>query len=219
MKPGKLNNKDIVSFLKGTRFSGGLFDTLKIRFRTYICPFTDLIEKVQPGDHVGDVGFGSGQFLLLVSRFANQPQRLFGIEISDRLINNAKTIFSGYNQIESHFETFDGRSFPAGLGSSDIIFLIDVLHHVPKKSQRQFIGDLCKLMKPGARLVLKDINGSSPFVLFNKMHDLIFASEIGNEMSMTNVRSLLEQKGMRIVEQYKQHLYVYPHFTLVAQKD
>ncbi len=218
MSQDKLHNKDIVSFLKETRFSGGLFDTLKVRYRTYICPFIDLIQKVQPGDRVGDVGCGSGQFLLLLSKFADQPQSLYGIEISKHLIENAKALFSGQQQIKSHFETFDGSHFPEELGQSDIIYLIDVLHHVPKKNQMQFISNLCKLMKPGARLVLKDINRASLLVLFNKMHDLVFAGEIGNEMSMNHARSLLEKNGMRIIEQYKRRMYVYPHYTLVAAK-
>ena len=29
---------------------------------------------------------------------------------------------------------------------------------------------------------IKDINKSSPLVYFNKLHDIIFAGEIGNEM-------------------------------------
>lgn len=218
MNQSKLRNTDIISFLKEAKFSAGLFDTLKIRYRTYICPFIDLIGKIKPGDRVGDVGCGSGQFLLLVSRFANQPESLFGIEIKERLINNARTLFSSHTSIKATFQTFDGSHFPEELAEMDIMFLIDVVHHVPVQYQESFIMNLCKLMKPGARLVLKDINASSPLVYFNKMHDMIFAGEIGHELKMEKARFLLETNGMEIIEQKKQRMYVYPHYTLVAQK-
>lgn len=219
MAPHQLQNRDIVSFLKETRFSGGFFDTLKIRYRTYICPFIDLIQKVKPGDKVGDVGCGSGQFLLLLSQFADNPKSLYGIEISQHLIANAHKLFSKNNRVKSEFETFDGIHFPGSLKDCDLIYLIDVLHHVPKENQKQFLTDLCTLMKPGARMVLKDINKSSPLVLFNKMHDLIFAGEIGNEWKMQDAKSLLEQNDMKILENYKRRMYVYPHYTIVAQKN
>lgn len=214
----ELQNKDIVEFLSKTEFSAGLFDTLKIRYRTYICPFINLIGKIKPGDKVADVGCGSGQFLLLVSRFADRPESLFGIEITERLIHNAKELFATQNQVPARFETFDGSHFPDELREMDVIFLIDVLHHVPLKHQQSFIKNLTEMMKPGARLILKDINASSPLVLFNKIHDLIFAGEIGNEMKMRNAIELLEKNGMVINEEEKRRMYVYPHYTIVAQK-
>ena len=67
-------------------------------------------------------------------------------------------------------------------------------------------------------MVLKDIDGSSPFVIFNKIHDLIFSGEIGNEISVSKALNLLKENGFDIVEQEKRLMYVYPHYTLVAQK-
>jgi 2-polyprenyl-3-methyl-5-hydroxy-6-metoxy-1,4-benzoquinol methylase len=172
---------------------------------------------VKPGETVGDVGCGSGQFLLLLSEFA-QPSRLFGIEINENLINNARKLFSSLSFKNYHFEQYDGSNFPKEIAAMDIIFLVDVLHHVPKKNQEKFIGDLINMMKPGARLVLKDINAASILVYFNKMHDLVFAGEIGNEMSIESAKTLLTKNGLTIIEQDKRTMYVYPHYTIVAKK-
>jgi len=73
-------------------------------------------------------------------------------------------------------------------------------------------------MKPGARLILKDINAGSPLVYCNKLHDLIFAREIGNEMTFTNALELLKANGLTITEQTKRTMYVYPHYTIVGKK-
>ena len=74
------------------------------------------------------------------------------------------------------------------------------------------------MIKPGARLVLKDINAASPLVYVNKLHDLIFAREIGNEMTMDRASKLLQESGLQIIQEEKRTMYVYPHYTLVAKK-
>jgi SAM-dependent methyltransferase len=215
--PPKVTNPAIIHFLK-TKFKGaGFIDSLKIKYRSLICPFINLIEMVNPGDKVGDVGCGSGQFLLLLTEFA-KPSYLFGIEISKKLIDNANKLFSSLPDKAYNFTQYDGIHFPKELRGMDIIFLIDVLHHVPKNNQINFINDLVNSMKPGARLVLKDINGDSPLVYFNKMHDLLFAREISNEIGFEKAKSLLNGLGLTIIEQNKKTMYVYPHYTIVAKK-
>ncbi|HRD58624.1 MAG TPA: class I SAM-dependent methyltransferase [Ferruginibacter sp.] len=213
----KITNGAIIKFLKSKYKSTGFIDGLKIRYRSLICPFISLIEMVKPGDAVADVGCGSGQFMLLVSEFAD-PQSVYGIEISERLVSNAKTLFSTLPRGLYNFEQYDGQTFPARLAEVDIIYLVDVLHHVPFIEQKKFMNRLIAAMKPGAKLVLKDINANSLFVYFNKMHDFIFAGEIGNEIKMKAAIELLEENGLTIVKQEKRRMYVYPHYTIVAKK-
>lgn len=213
----KITNPAIVDFLKMNFPGSGFVDGLKIKYRSYICPFIQLLSFIKPGEKVGDIGCGSGQFLLLASHFA-KPASVYGIEIHDRLIQNAKALFARQTFTDHTFETFDGSHLPDKLGDMDVIFLIDVLHHVPKSFQEGFIQNICSLMKPGARLILKDIDQSNPLVLFNKMHDLIFAGEIGHELSMKKAENLLRTNGMNIIEEHKRTMYVYPHYTFVAEK-
>lgn len=213
----ELTNSAIIQFLKLKYQGAGFIDSLKIKYRSLICPFTELIAMVQPGEKVGDVGCGSGQFLLLVSQFA-RPSAVYGIEISKTLISNAQSLFSTVSNCDHSFEEYNGTVFPERLSELDLIFLIDVFHHVPKNNQERFIYDLAKSMKVGSRLVFKDINAASPLVYINKMHDLIFAGEIGNETSFEMAKSLLTKNGLRIIQQEKRTMYVYPHYTIVAEK-
>jgi 2-polyprenyl-3-methyl-5-hydroxy-6-metoxy-1,4-benzoquinol methylase len=104
------------------------------------------------------------------------------------------------------------------LNQLDIVFLIDVLHHVPKKMHRVFIKNLSASLKPGCRLILKDINAVNPLVYVNKLHDIIFAGEIGNEISMQEANDLLQENGFEIIRQYKKTMYVYPHYTIIAKR-
>ena len=213
----EFKNKKIIDYLRSNYKATGFLDSLKIKYRSLICPFVPLIKLVNDNDKVGDVGCGSGQFLLLVNEFA-KPSFVYGIEINQRLVDNAKNLFSNLPNKNFNFSEYNGKNFPAELGDMDIIFLVDVLHHVPKKNQENFIMDLISAMKLGAKLILKDINANSPLVYFNKLHDLIFAREIGNEMSIDNAILLLKKNGLKIIEQEKRIMYVYPHYTIVAQK-
>lgn len=211
------SNAMILDFLKKSYPGTGFIDSLKIKYRPLICPFADIISLAKPGDKVGDVGCGSGQFLLLMSHFA-QPSQVYGIEISEKLINNANQLFAKQPFRSFAFSTYDGVHFPPGLREMDILYLIDVLHHVPKPNQENFIKDLAAIMKPGARLVLKDIDGGSGLVMFNKMHDMVFAGEIGNEISFKKAKEWLTAAGLKIISENKKRMYVYPHYTIVAEK-
>ena len=213
----ELTNATIIRFLKDKINGVGFVDSLKIKYRSLISPFIDLIEMVEHGEKVGDVGCGSGQFLLLLNKFAN-PSYLYGIEISNTLIDNANRLFCALPKDSYDFEKYDGNIFPPKLAEMDVIFLIDVFHHIPTKGRKKFIQDLIKLMKPGCRLIFKDIDAGNLLVYFNKLHDMIFAKEIGNEISFEKAKSLLSENGLQIIEQEKRTIYVYPHYTIVAKK-
>lgn len=212
-----LTTRDLLNFLKSIEFKSGLIDRLKVYYRPLVCPFTDLIRLVKDGESVGDIGCGSGQFCLLLAQFAN-PASVYGIEINERLVENAIQLFEKHSKVPYHFEKFDGSNFPDKISELDVLFLNDVLHHVPKNMQEQFIASLIAKMKPGARLIIKDINGESLFVYFNKLHDLVFAGEIGNELPFKTTQSLLLRNNTSILQFNKKRMYVYPHYTIVAKK-
>jgi SAM-dependent methyltransferase len=212
-----LSNKDLLKYLKSLDFQAGFVDRLKVYYRPLVCPFVELINLVKEGEKVGDIGCGSGQFGLLLAHFA-KPSFVFGIEISERLVNNARQLFEKYAATAYQFEVFDGVIFPDKIKELDVIFLNDVLHHVPPAAQQRFVNDLIAKMKSGARLILKDINGGSILVYCNKMHDMLFAGEVGHELPWRKAQSWLEQNNLAIKEITKKRMYVYPHYTIVAQK-
>jgi cyclopropane fatty-acyl-phospholipid synthase-like methyltransferase len=212
-----MSTSQLVEFLKKQTVKASFTDQLKITYRPYICPFNKILAFIEPGDAVADIGCGSGQLALLMAEFT-KPSRLVGIEISQTLVNNASILLSQYTHLKTEFSVFDGKTFPASIHQCHKYFMVDVLHHVPKQSQVTFLTQLYALMPVGSKLILKDINAASPFVYFNKLHDLIFAHEIGNEVSVQKAINILTEIGFTIESQTTQQLYVYPHYTIVAKK-
>jgi cyclopropane fatty-acyl-phospholipid synthase-like methyltransferase len=212
-----MTTSELVAFLKKQNVNASFTDKLKITYRPYICPFDKILSLIKLGDSVVDIGCGSGQLALLMAEFT-QAGKITGIEISETLISNARTLLAKYESVPHHFEVFDGSTFPEIIKNGSIYFMVDVLHHVPKNVQISFLEKLYALMPSGSRLVLKDINGASPFVFFNKLHDLVFAREVGNEFSLAKAKETLTNIGFSIEQFNTQQLYVYPHYTIVARK-
>ena len=84
--------------------------------------------------------------------------------------------------------------------------------------QRKFIDDLTVRLKKNATLVIKDINAESLLVYFNKLHDLLFAGEVRNEIKFQVISSWIKDNGLEILRTSKKKMYVYPHYTIVAKK-
>jgi 2-polyprenyl-3-methyl-5-hydroxy-6-metoxy-1,4-benzoquinol methylase len=211
---------DLVTFLKSTTVNSGFVDGLKVHYRPLICPFDDLVNYIRTKGtkRVFDVGCGSGQFAMLLAEFTH-VSTISGIEIDSRLVANANQLLSRYkNRVLTAFNKYDGKLLPDSIADHDVVFLIDVLHHVPKPMQTDFLKQLYMRMKPGSELIIKDINAGSAFVYFNKLHDLIFAREIGNEWSVEKVTAVCKEIGFQIESVTKRQLYVYPHYTVLLKK-
>lgn len=213
-----IKNSEIISFLRSRETKAGFVDSLKIRYRPLICPFPELLVQVKDGDRVGDVGCGSGQFLLLVNHFT-KPSSVSGVEITERLISNARELFAKEPAAVPHsFHVYNGSEIHDYIRASNVVFVIDVLHHVPVAQQQQFMKMLFDAVEPGTRVILKDINRASALVVFNKLHDLVFSGEIGNEKTFAEAEEMAAAAGFSVLSKFTKRTFVYPHYCLVLKK-
>jgi SAM-dependent methyltransferase len=203
--------------LKG--ISAGVTDTLKIRYRPYICPFDFIIKTASESESVFDIGCGNGQLIFLIDAFSGKKKYLKGIEISDKLVEQAIRIYKENPfHINIKFEKYDGKTLPDDMKEYDLVTMIDVLHHIPADLQEDILRQVFSKMKSGARFLLKDIDADSLLVFFNKAHDLILSGEIGKERSANRVKSILEKTGFRIINCFKQRTLWYPHYFILCEK-
>ncbi len=215
----EITDKRLIKLLKKRNFETGLLNQLKISYRPLICPFNMVLKQIEEKKSIFDIGCGSGQFLLILAEFM-KPSKLGGIEISSELVNNAKNILFAYNgSIPVDISTFDGESIPDNIYKYDIVTLLDVLHHVPREKQVSFLRQIVSRMKPGANLILKDINREFPMVWVNKIHDLMLSGEIGHEIHYKKVVSLLKDVKLEIISVEKTNKLWYPHYVIKAIKN
>ena len=207
---------DILRLLSKEGADASFVERLKIRYRPWTCPFEDVLALVDPGHAVFDVGCGSGMLLQMVAEYRD-PTRVAGIEITKSLVENARTLLSRYD-VPSDFQVYDGVAIPAAIAEYDTVLLVDVLHHVPPDGQDRFLSAIVGAMRPGARLVFKDIAADSVLVVFNKLHDRVFAGEFGNERRPDDVAGLLSSAGLQIDHRDRRTVAVYPHYSIVGTK-
>ena len=213
-----MTNSDIIKFLTSKTTNAGFVDKLKIKYRPIICPFIDLIGFAKDKKSVFDIGCGSGQFCALIAKYTN-VEKIMGIEINERLVNNANEVNQEFrDKKEIKFSVFDGKVIPDEIKEYEMVYMIDVFHHIPPSQQVSFMEQLQQKMKPGAMLIFKDIDGGSPLVVCNKMHDMVFAGEIGKEISFKKAKEMLSGAGFKIADSFKKTVFVYAHYFVICQK-
>ncbi len=209
---------EILNYLKTKSKDLSFIDKLKVVYRPLICPFDELLDFVEENDSVFDIGCGSGQFCALIGKFTSVND-IYGIEISEKLVQNAKKVTKEFGTNKKlQFKTFDGNTIPNLIENYSKIYLIDVLHHVPKNNQVAFLKEIYLKMSVGSKLIIKDIDADSMFVHFNKLHDLVFSKEIGNEIKMCDAKKLTEKIGFKVLDTYTKRMFVYPHYFLILEK-
>ncbi|PKQ66317.1 class I SAM-dependent methyltransferase [Raineya orbicola] len=213
----KLSNRYLVSLLRKQLPDTNFINKLKILYRPYVCPFKEILQLIPPESCLMDIGCGSGMFLMLVAELC-QPKKIAGIEISEELVKNARYLISCY-PIQSQIEKYDGSSIPDFIAEYNMITMIDVFHHIPTFQQETFIEQLFSKMSKGSQLLFKDIDASAfPWIYFNKIHDFIFAGEIGKEWTFQKTIDFFQKIGFKLKKTTRMRTFVYPHFLLWLEK-
>ena len=212
-----IKNKYIAYLSDKTR-DESFIDRLKIKFRPLIFPIELLLEQIKESDTIFDIGCGSGQFSLLAVHF-KKVKNVFGIEIKNDLVVNANNLFKKHtSNVDYKFIQYNGNTLPKEISISNKIFLNDVLHHIPQENQIDFLTEIYNEMDAEATFILKDINAESPLVYFNKLHDIIFAGEIGKELKFNEALKVLKEIGFEIIDTDRRNIAVYPHYTIICKK-
>jgi len=191
---------------------------LRAYLRRAVCPLPEIRRHVPMQSSVFDLGCGTGAILVDLIE-ARQVRRVGGSETSSSLLVMAQEVTSralGKSTVSGDFMI--SRVPPDCLSSYDCVILIDVLHHIPREEQPAYLRLLHQRMRPGSRLILKDINAGRISVFCNRLHDALFAGNGFQEITLDKARDLLSREGLTIIASFEiQHLW-YPHYFLIAEK-
>jgi cyclopropane fatty-acyl-phospholipid synthase-like methyltransferase len=82
----------------------------------------------------------------------------------------------------------------------DVVFLIDVMHHVPPEAQRSFLDRVISKVKSTGVLVYKDMCRRPWWrAQANRLHDLVIARESINYAPVATVENWAAAQGMRVI--------------------
>src|SRR3989337_2339175 len=204
---------DISNILVNAYPDFSFLSKLLIRFRPYICPFHELVKRVEKGSSVLEIGCGTGIMTILLAHLGKIKSGI-GIDVSQKSISiaqkaiypsSSKIVFKGISENES---------WPGGRFNT--IISIDVLHHIQKEKQRVFIKKLSQTCN-GGRVIFKDVS-PKPFwkAIASKMHDFLLSGEHICIRSEREVLQWLKEEGFFIKEFQRLDMLWYSHYLIVA---
>jgi len=187
--------------------------------RRVVCPLPEIRRHVPMQSSIFDLGCGTGAVLVDLIH-TRQVRSVGGSETSSSLLALAQEAASwalGKSAAPGDFMV--SKVPPDCLSSYDCVTLIDVLHHIPRAEQPAYLRLLHQRMRPGARLILKDINAGRISVFCNRLHDALFAGNGFQEISLTQTVDLVSAAGLKVLASHEIQRLWYPHYFVIAQKN
>ena len=139
-------------------------DAAKQLLALYTTP--DVIEQRQrfinsvdiiPGDEILDVGSGPGFLCNEISESLNHNVKIFGIDVSEPLIEYAKQKFSENRRL--NFRIGNATDIPFKSNKFDIVISTQVLEYIENVDKA--LDEMFRVLKPGGSLALLDTDWGS----------------------------------------------------------
>jgi 2-polyprenyl-3-methyl-5-hydroxy-6-metoxy-1,4-benzoquinol methylase len=190
----------------------------RVRFTILRQIFLEEIGQYLPRDgRVLDLGCGFGLFSLYFAALA--PERcITGVDQNERRIELARASAARLGLSNVDYHVGDGLDWTTD-ESFDAIYLLDLLHHLPRASVAGFLEQLRARLRPGGVLVLKDIEDRPRWkVLFTLALDrLMVGSEPIHYWSPPELAAVLESLGFQVVRHRMRDFLPYPHIVYVGR--
>ena len=154
--------------------------------------------RIRPGDHVADVGSGSGYFTFRFSDIVGDTGKVYAIETNPLHLDFLRGYVSDYHvsNVEIVESSFSGIGLPPET-KVDVVFMCSLYHNVyaafTDYERDQFVGSIRSALREGGRLIIVD-------------NDLVPEDDIpyhGPYICKDLVRAQLWYYGFRMVESYQ----------------
>jgi 2-polyprenyl-3-methyl-5-hydroxy-6-metoxy-1,4-benzoquinol methylase len=191
-----------------------------IRFTIMRSKLLSVMDLLLPAEgRILDVGCGFGLFAAYFAQ--TQPDRqITGIDTNEKRVEMARRVMATLGAKGHEFVAGDARD-PRVRGPFDAIYVLDVMHHVPRADQEQLLSTLHGLLAPDGVLVLKDITTEPRFGL--KFTEYLDRVMVGWDEPLayrhhTEWGRLLAGLGMKIRAVRVPDVLPYPHVVIAAWK-
>jgi ubiquinone/menaquinone biosynthesis C-methylase UbiE len=122
------------------------------------------VADVQPGKVAADIGAGSG---FITEGLVRRRVKVIAVDQSEAMLDEMQRKFSDCPTIE--YRLGRAESLPVEDEAVDYVFANMYLHHV--ESPPEAIGEMVRILKPGGRLVVSDLDEHTFEFLRTEQHD------------------------------------------------
>jgi ubiquinone/menaquinone biosynthesis C-methylase UbiE len=116
---------------------------------------------IEPGDHVADLGAGSGYFTFLLAQAVGPGGKVYAVDVDRDMVAllSKRVQEEGYKNVEVILADPDDPHLPRA--SLDLIFTCNVYHHVENRST--YFSRVAETLKPDGRVAVIDFSGEGWF--------------------------------------------------------
>ena len=140
--------------------------------------------NVSPGDHITDIGSGSGY---LLEGLVNRGLKLTAVDQSPAMLSKIQEkLGPGVSIVEGTSE-----ALPISDNSSDVVIANMYLHHVERPNKA--IAEMVRILKKGGQLIFTDLDSHDYDELIEEQHDRWKGFE------RDDVRIWMEEAGLKEV--------------------
>ncbi len=108
-----------------------------------------------PGEHVLEIGFGTGHILAELAKAVGPTGKVFGIDISENMLDHARGVLSNKGLIDRvSLNCGDAESLPYGDDSLDGIFMCFTLELFDTPDIPKVLAECKRVLRPGGRVVV-----------------------------------------------------------------
>lgn len=203
----------------------GAYDDLVVRLycrgRFHVlrqCFLTEIGQYLPATGKVLDVGCGFGLFSLYYAHW-HPALRLLGVDRNPRRIALARRAGERLGLTGVRYEVGDALDFAFEPGW-DAVYMLDLVHHVPESTVRPLLARIFEALRPGARLLLKDVDTSPAYKRwFTWILDALMDPRTPpHYWSRDALRKALVEVGFRTYAHSMVDYLPYPHVLYVCER-
>jgi SAM-dependent methyltransferase len=192
----------------------------RVRFGIMRTKFLAMMNLLLPAKgSILDVGCGFGLFSVYFALVAG-GRRLRGVDPSTRRVEMARRCAAQLGVGErASYQVGTAQGLPLG-PQFDAIYMMDVLHHLPRSEQVPLLTRLRELLVPGGVLLVKDVTTDQPLKL--KFTELLDRVMVGWQEPLSyrhhgEWASILTDIGFDVRTVRVPDILPYPHVVLLAR--
>jgi len=149
--------------------------------------------KLKPGEHVLDIGCGTGFMAIVAKQQVGPSGRVSGVDASPEMIARA-TRKARKKGVDVEFREGVVESLPYPDAHFDVVTSVLMLHHLPRAAREACAREACRVLKPGGRMLAVDFGWSArDKSLIDRIHGR-------GGLASRDIVELLTGAGMQVLE-------------------